>query len=122
MNIRNVGIFRHLAQADLHTGITSRCERTSCRRIQHIDRTSLNRDKAAVLFLVQLRDASQKPLCIFTVSYTHLLDSAAAGFGAGMMVTHLPLTILLSLLLNTAAVLLGSFLGRTLAKLSLIHI
>ena len=43
------------------------------------------------------------------------LDSAAAGFGAGMMVTHLPLTILLSLLLNTAAVLLGSFLGRTLA-------
>ncbi|MFR0035242.1 MAG: manganese efflux pump, partial [Clostridium sp.] len=46
------------------------------------------------------------------------LDSAAAGFGAGMMVTHLPLTILLSLLLNTAAVLLGSFLGRTLAKRS----
>lgn len=34
------------------------------------------------------------------------------------MVTHLPLTILLSLLLNTAAVLLGSFLGRTLAKRS----
>lgn len=46
------------------------------------------------------------------------LDSAAAGFGAGMMVTHMPLTIVLSLILNTAAVLIGSGLGRILARRS----
>lgn len=44
------------------------------------------------------------------------LDSAAAGFGAGMMVTNLPILLLLSLFLNTAAVLLGSVLGRALIK------
>jgi len=44
------------------------------------------------------------------------LDSAAAGFGAGMTVSHLPLIILLSLGLNTAAVLGGSRLGRGLAS------
>lgn len=46
------------------------------------------------------------------------LDSAAAGFGAGMMILHLPMTIALSLALNTAAVLLGSRLGRGLVKRS----
>ena len=35
-----------------------------------------------------------------------------------MMVTHMPLTIALSLVLNTAAVLIGSGLGRILAKRS----
>lgn len=46
------------------------------------------------------------------------LDSAAAGFGAGMMVTHLPLAALLSLFLNTGAVLSGSCLGRSIARRS----
>lgn len=44
------------------------------------------------------------------------LDSAAAGFGAGMLVFHLPGVFLLSLVLNTAAVLSGSVLGRHLIK------
>lgn len=44
------------------------------------------------------------------------LDSAAAGFGAGMMVIHLPMTLGLSVVLNTAAVLSGSFLGRVLVR------
>lgn len=46
------------------------------------------------------------------------LDSAAAGFGAGMMVMHLPLTVILSLALNTAAVLGGCRIGYVLAKRS----
>lgn len=44
------------------------------------------------------------------------LDSAAAGFGAGMMVVHLPMTLCLSILLNAAAILGGCYLGRTLVK------
>lgn len=44
------------------------------------------------------------------------LDSAAAGFGAGMMSMHLPMMLLLSLLLNMAAILGGEFLGRVLVK------
>lgn len=40
------------------------------------------------------------------------LDSAAVGIGAGMMVLHLPLTILLSAALNIAAICGGSFLGK----------
>lgn len=44
------------------------------------------------------------------------LDSAAAGFGAGMMVLHLPAILLLSLFFNTAAVLFGCYLGRTMIK------
>ena len=62
--------------------------------------------------------ANGEDIAVLSLGLALSLDSAAAGFGAGMMVTHLPLTILLSLLLNTAAVLLGSFLGRTLAKRS----
>lgn len=58
------------------------------------------------------------PAEAFSLGIALSLDSAAAGFGAGMMVTHLPLTIILSLVLNTAAVVGGGFLGRTLAKRS----
>lgn len=58
------------------------------------------------------------PAEAFSLGIALSLDSAAAGFGAGMMVTHLPLTVALSLLLNTAAVVGGSALGRTLAKRS----
>lgn len=43
------------------------------------------------------------------------LDSAAAGFGAGMTAFSLPLTVFLSLSLNTASILLGSGLGKRLA-------
>lgn len=43
------------------------------------------------------------------------LDSAAAGMGAGMMVLHLPLILLLSILSNMAAILSGSYLGRAAA-------
>ena len=46
------------------------------------------------------------------------LDSAAAGFGAGMTAFSLPLITLLSLGLNTASVLLGSCLGKRLASRS----
>ncbi len=46
------------------------------------------------------------------------LDSAAAGFGAGMTAFSLPLITLLSLGLNTASVLLGSCLGKRLASQS----
>lgn len=58
------------------------------------------------------------PLEALSLGLALSLDSAAAGFGAGMMTFHLPLTIFLSLLLNAAAVLLGSFLGRVLVKCS----
>lgn len=44
------------------------------------------------------------------------LDSAAAGFSAGMMILHLPMALVLSLLLNMAAILGGGFLGRALVK------
>ena len=46
------------------------------------------------------------------------LDSAAAGFGAGMTAFSLPLITLLALGLNTASVLLGSCLGKRLASRS----
>ena len=43
------------------------------------------------------------------------LDSIAAGLGAGLMGTHIPLTIALMLLLTAAAVMAGCGLGRKLA-------
>lgn len=58
------------------------------------------------------------PLEALSLGIALSLDSAAAGFGAGMMILHLPMTIALSLALNTAAVLLGSRLGRSLVKRS----
>lgn len=62
------------------------------------------------------------PLEALSLGIALSLDSAAAGFGAGMMILHLPMTIALSLALNTAAVLLGSRLGRSLVKRSLMEL
>lgn len=48
------------------------------------------------------------------------LDSAAVGFGAGVLPLHVPLTILLSLVVGACAILLGCLLGNKIAeKLSL---
>lgn len=58
------------------------------------------------------------PLEALSLGIALSLDSAAAGFGAGMMILNLPMTVLLSLTLNTAAVLLGSRLGRSLVRRS----
>lgn len=44
------------------------------------------------------------------------LDSAAAGFGAGMAVLHLPMALFFSALFTIAAILSGSHLGRFLSK------
>lgn len=74
----------------------------------YADPSAANEEDVAVL----------SPLEALSLGLALSLDSAAAGFGAGMMVTHLPLTIFLSLALNTAAVLLGSVLGRTIASRS----
>lgn len=91
-------------------------ERRVCFSISHMnfiltvyaDPSAANGEDVAVL----------SPLEALSLGLALSLDSAAAGFGAGMMVTHLPLTILFSLVLNTAAVLVGSTLGRTIANRS----
>ena len=44
------------------------------------------------------------------------LDSAAVGFGAGVMVTNMWVTILLSFITGLAAVIIGSFLGNKIAQ------
>lgn len=74
----------------------------------YADPATANREDIAIL----------SPFEALSLGIALSLDSAAAGFGAGMMVLHLPATILLSLALNTAAVLLGSWLGRVIVKRS----
>lgn len=74
----------------------------------YADPATANREDIAIL----------SPFEALSLGIALSLDSAAAGFGAGMMVLHLPATILLSLILNTAAVLLGSWLGRVIVKRS----
>lgn len=46
------------------------------------------------------------------------LDSAAVGFGAGVMTLHIGWTVALALLVGACAVLLGSFLGNKVAEKS----
>lgn len=74
----------------------------------YADPATANREDIAIL----------SPFEALSLGIALSLDSAAAGFGAGMMVLHLPATILLSLILNTAAVLLGSSFGRVIVKRS----
>ncbi len=52
----------------------------------------------------------------FSLGLALSLDSAAAGFGAGMTPSHLPAALFFSLFLTAAALTGGSLLGRTLTK------
>ena len=58
---------RFLAQTDLHTLIAAGRKRAALRRIQHINRRSLDRDKTLMLLTVHARNAADQPLGVLVL-------------------------------------------------------